>query len=64
MIIAPAPLWLAPSGHVLVETSEHQAPQAAEIFASYGLQPRICHSVDLDATVVIGTKSDFKREQD
>jgi release factor glutamine methyltransferase len=51
-----APLWLAPGGHLLTETSERQAPQAAEAVASGGLVPRVAHSAELNATVVIGTK--------
>jgi release factor glutamine methyltransferase len=49
-----APLWLAPGGHLLVETSERQAPQAVEILARNRLVPRVTRFEDLDATVVIG----------
>jgi release factor glutamine methyltransferase len=52
----PAPLWLAPGGHLLVETSERQAPQAVEIFARDGLIPRVASSDERNATVVIGTR--------
>jgi release factor glutamine methyltransferase len=55
-VIAAAPLWLAPGGHLLVETSERQAPQTVEIFARYGLIPRAACSDELHATVVIGTR--------
>jgi release factor glutamine methyltransferase len=54
-VVAEAPLWLAPGGHLLVETSERQAPQTAEIFARNGLVSRVVSSDELDATVVIGT---------
>ncbi len=54
-VAASAPLWLAPGGHLLVETSERQAPQTVEIFALNGLTPRVSSSDELDATVVIGT---------
>ncbi len=54
-VAAAAPLWLAPGGHLLVETSERQAPTTVEIFARNGLAPRVLSSDDLDATVVIGT---------
>jgi release factor glutamine methyltransferase len=54
-VAAVAPLWLAPGGHLLIETSERQAPLTAEIFASSGLVPRVVRSDELDATVVIGT---------
>jgi release factor glutamine methyltransferase len=55
-VTAAAPLWLAPGGHLLVETSEQQAPQAAEIFARSGLIPRVASSGEMNATVVIGTR--------
>jgi release factor glutamine methyltransferase len=55
-VAVAAPLWLAPGGHLLVEASERQAPDAAAIFAASGLIPRIARSEDLDATVVIGTR--------
>jgi release factor glutamine methyltransferase len=50
-----APRWLAPSGHLLVETSERQAPTTVDIFTRDGLATRVETSDDLDATVVIGT---------
>jgi release factor glutamine methyltransferase len=51
-----APLWLAPGGNLLVETSERQAPQTLEIFARCGLMPRLVSSREFDATVLIGTR--------
>jgi release factor glutamine methyltransferase len=54
-VAAAAPLWLAPGGHLLVETSERQAPQTAEIIARAGLIPRVASSDKLNATVAIGT---------
>ena len=56
-LVAAAPDWLAPGGHLLVETSAGQAPQTAAIFARHGLTPRVVHSRKLDATVVIGIRS-------
>jgi release factor glutamine methyltransferase len=53
-VASAAPLWLAPGGHLLVETSAHQASKTVEIFASNGLIPRIVYCEELDATVVIG----------
>lgn len=50
-----APGWLAPGGHLLVETSEHQAPLAADAVALGGLTPQVVSSDELNATVVIGT---------
>lgn len=55
-VAAEAPLWLAPGGHLLVETSERQAPHTVEIFTRNGLIPQLISSEELDATVVIGTK--------
>jgi len=55
-VTAAAPLWLAPGGHLLVETSERQALQAVEAVACSGLLPRVASSSDLNATVVIGTR--------
>ncbi|MDF2663771.1 MAG: methylase [Paenibacillus sp.] len=59
-VAAAAPLWLAPGGHLLVETGERQAPKTVEIFARNGLIPQVTSSDELDATVVIGTKSVFR----
>ncbi len=53
-VAAGAPGWLAPGGHLLIETSGRQAPRAAAGFAGCGLTPRVASSADLDATVVIG----------
>jgi release factor glutamine methyltransferase len=55
-IAEEAPLWLAAGGHLLIETSERQAPQTVEIFASHGLITKVTRDDELDATVVIGTK--------
>lgn len=55
-VAAAAPVWLAPGGHLLIETSERQAPQTAEIFARNGLIPRVARSDELDSTVVIGAR--------
>jgi release factor glutamine methyltransferase len=55
-VAAAAPRWLAPGGHLLIETSEDQAPQTVAILARGGLLPRIVRSDELDATVVIGRR--------
>jgi release factor glutamine methyltransferase len=47
--------WLAPGGSLLIETSVRQAPATAELMRSAGLEPRIAHDDELDATVVIGS---------
>jgi release factor glutamine methyltransferase len=54
-VTTEAPHWLAPGAHLLFETSERQAPLAVETVARDGLIPRLAHSDELDATVVIGT---------
>jgi release factor glutamine methyltransferase len=54
-IAARAEYWLAPGGHLLIETSRRQATRTAELVAQGGLVPRIIHDSKLDATVVIGT---------
>jgi len=53
-VAAGAPGWLAPGGHLLVETSERQASPAEAAFAASGLTTRVASSDDLDATAVIG----------
>jgi release factor glutamine methyltransferase len=53
-VAAGAPEWLAPGGHLLIETSERQAAPAAAAFAGNGLISRVLRSGDLDATVIIG----------
>jgi len=55
-VAAGAPDWLAPGGHLLIETSERQAPVAAAAFAASGLAVQVTTSADLNATVVIGTR--------
>jgi release factor glutamine methyltransferase len=61
-VAAAAPLWLAPGGHLLVETSERQASQAVDTFARSGLVPRVASSDELNATVVIGTRPQSHRQ--
>ncbi|WHY80119.1 putative protein N(5)-glutamine methyltransferase [Neobacillus sp. WH10] len=54
-VATDAALWLAPGGHLLVETSRRQALQTIEIFAKNGLIPQVANNDELDATAVIGT---------
>lgn len=56
-VAAAAPRWLAPGGHLLVETSEDQAPRTADTFSRHGLVPHLARDDDLGATVVIGTRA-------
>jgi release factor glutamine methyltransferase len=53
-VAAEAPVWLAPGGHLLVETSAAQAPRAAEILTASGLLAEVTSLDEMDATVVIG----------
>jgi release factor glutamine methyltransferase len=55
-VIAAAPLWLAPGGSLLVETSDRQAPQTVDSVVRNGLIPRVARCDELNATVVIGTR--------
>ncbi len=54
-VVAGALVWLAPGGHLLIETSERQAAESAAIFSRNGLIPHVTRCPDLDATVVIGS---------
>jgi release factor glutamine methyltransferase len=56
-VIAEAPLWLAPGGSLLFETSEDQAPSAVGAVATAGLVARVVTDDERGATVVVGTRS-------
>lgn len=51
-----APEWLAPGGHLLIETGESQAERTAEAMAHNGLTPQVIIDDELYATVVVGTR--------
>jgi release factor glutamine methyltransferase len=53
-VAAGAPEWLAPGGHLLIETSERQAHAAEAAFTASGLITRVASSAELYATVIIG----------
>jgi release factor glutamine methyltransferase len=53
-VAAAAPGWLAPGGHLIIETSERQAPLTAAAVAAAGLTPRVERDDDLDGTAVVG----------
>jgi release factor glutamine methyltransferase len=55
-VIAVAPGWLAPGGHLLFETSERQAPRIAADVAAAGLVPAVVGSDELSATVITATR--------
>jgi release factor glutamine methyltransferase len=56
-VAAAAAQWLAPGGHLLIETSERQATRTAEAVSLGGLIARTVGDDELDATVVIGAIS-------
>ncbi|MBF6440336.1 putative protein N(5)-glutamine methyltransferase [Nocardia cyriacigeorgica] len=55
-VAAEASEWLAPGGHLLVEISEEQRSTATAIATDAGLTPRIAHSPDLYATIIVSTR--------
>ncbi|MFF0558747.1 putative protein N(5)-glutamine methyltransferase [Streptomyces sp. NPDC004266] len=55
-VAAEAPEWLAPGGHLLVETSERQAETALAVMSAAGLVPRVVTSEEWWATVVVATR--------
>jgi release factor glutamine methyltransferase len=55
-VAAGAPGWLAPGGHLLIETSERQAGVAQAAFAACGLATRMAGSADLGVAVVSGRR--------
>ena len=57
LIAERAKLWLVENGHLLVETSERQAAQTREMFASNGLVAGVVSSPEWNATMVMGQRS-------
>ncbi|WP_067847152.1 putative protein N(5)-glutamine methyltransferase [Nocardia lijiangensis] len=55
-VAADASEWLAPGGHLLVESSPEQAIIATAILAEHGLAARVTESEEHYATVVVGTR--------
>ena len=53
-IVAGAGGWLAPAGHLLIETSGRQAPVLVDDVQRAGLTPAVVRDDDLAATVVTG----------
>ncbi len=54
--ILEAPAWLAPEGHLLVETSDLQAESTMRLMKDTGLAPTLATSAEWGATVIIGRK--------
>jgi len=52
-VITDAREWLAPGGHLLIETSEAQAPPLLDAAGKAGLRPRQVHDDELGATILI-----------
>lgn len=55
-VAAGALPWLAPGGHLLIETSARQCPVTAAALAAAGLRTRAATSEELYATVVIAAR--------
>lgn len=55
-VAASAREWLAPGGHLLIETSRRQAQATADLVAAGGLEPRIVRDDEIAATVVVGRR--------
>lgn len=56
-VAAVAPGWLAPGGHLLIETSERQAPATAAACAAHGLlDVRVVRDEDVDGTAVVARR--------
>ncbi|MDQ0827552.1 release factor glutamine methyltransferase [Arthrobacter sp. B2I5] len=47
--------WLAPGGHLLIETSKRQAAGTSAILAAAGFDTRTVRSEEVDGTVVVGS---------
>lgn len=54
-IAARAGEWLAPGGHLLIETSREQAARTVDAFVVGGLTAEVRRAEDVDGTVVIGS---------
>ncbi len=52
-VAAGAPVWLAPGGHLLVETSRRQAPLTVAACEAAGLVCRVERDEEREATVVV-----------
>ncbi|MFI8824885.1 putative protein N(5)-glutamine methyltransferase [Streptomyces sp. NPDC053431] len=55
-VAAGAAEWLAPGGHLLVETSERQADRAVKAVTEHGLTARVLEDEELYATVIVATR--------
>jgi release factor glutamine methyltransferase len=55
-LIAAAPGWLRPRGHLLLDLGETQAPVAAASLDAANFDARITSDYDLGATVLVGRR--------
>ena len=55
-IIAEAPSWLSPGGHLVIETGRSQAAGTVAACADAGLDARVVTDDDLAATAVVATR--------
>jgi release factor glutamine methyltransferase len=60
-VISEAPEWLAPGGHLLVESSTTQGPHLAEAMRASGFDATVERSAAVAATVVIGVRPPTRR---
>ena len=55
-VVAGAPTWLAPGGHLLIESGRAQAPVTADLMRDAGLTTEVVHDAEVGGTVVIGRR--------
>ena len=55
-IASAAQGWLAPGGHLLVESSPAQAAVSSRILVGHGFRATTVHSTEWDSTVVVGRR--------
>lgn len=56
-VAARAAEWLAPGGHLLIETSREQAERTVEAFRAGGLTEEVRRAEDVDGSVAIGVRA-------
>jgi len=56
-IAAESPDWLAPAGSVVIETSSEQSARSVALFEGAGFSARVVEDDDLDATIVLATRT-------
>lgn len=57
-VVAEAPSWLAPGGHLLTELGIHQVRAAVEAVSRSGLVPTVARDDDLEATVLVARRTE------